>query len=208
MVSLPAGGMKSLGEYLGYAGHQSTKIHAAFAAVEDEKFGPRKPEPRVTIRDHDAAEKIGPLDLNIKELSENSGKHLIDVIPDYAGALDVPAITALMKHNQYASLPDPIKPRRSVDVLYSMGLNLHEKADKTWVIIKWYIFEDKQTFSKIKDALICGSACQPAWTTPGFWVSQQATSLFWGELADGFHKLLILQLGILSSCLFGWLTPS
>ena len=48
MVSLPAGGMKSLGEYLGQVGHLSTKIIDAFAAMDGQKFGPRLSEPRVT----------------------------------------------------------------------------------------------------------------------------------------------------------------
>ena len=49
----------------------------------------------------DATEKTEVLDLNIKELTAASGKHLLDVIPDLDGALDVDGIVALMKQQQY-----------------------------------------------------------------------------------------------------------
>ena len=89
MVSLPAAGVKSLGETLGHQGWNSAKVVEAFDTHVTRKFAHRDPEPREKVVEDTATNKIDVLDLDIKPLIATHGKHLIDKITDYAGPLDI-----------------------------------------------------------------------------------------------------------------------
>ena len=168
MASLPAGGMKSLGEFLGLDGHQPTKLHETFKAVEPRKLCPTLAKPRVLEMRADAPEVVDVPDLNIKYISVTTGKHILDLIPDFDGPVDLPAIRESMLQNQYNLLPVPFKPKHSIDALFNMQVNIHEKDNK-WRIVKWFMFEEKQTFdASFKQSLIYGTACQPCWTSPSY----------------------------------------
>ena len=83
MVSLPAGGIKSSGEFLGHAGHQSTKILELFDTSDTRKWGTRQSHPRFVETEADARDVVDVLDFNIREFSSANGKHLIDLIPEF-----------------------------------------------------------------------------------------------------------------------------
>ena len=168
MASLPAAGMTSLGQSEGIHGYDSTKIIEAFAEIENAKFAPRLAKPKRHDVKSDSPQKIHVLDLNIKELSNTMGKHLLDLIHDYDGPLDVPAICTLLKDNNYESLPAPFKEKQATHQLYQMQVNMHKQRNNKWRIVKWIIFEEKQIFDNIKDHFIYGKACQPTWTSPAF----------------------------------------
>ena len=58
MVSLPAAGMKSLGETLGHQGWNSAKVVEAFDTHGTRKFAHRDPEPREKVVEDTAYEII------------------------------------------------------------------------------------------------------------------------------------------------------
>ena len=116
----------------------------------------------------DSTEKIQVLDLNIKELAQATGKHLIDIVLDYEGEIDESAVCALIKDNSYSSLPEPFNEKQPTNLLYHMQVNMHKKQNDKWQIVKWFMFEEKQVFVNIQDKLIHGQAFQPTWTSPAF----------------------------------------
>eukprot|EP00973_Karenia_brevis_P095414 12427215-Karenia_brevis.AAC.1 len=146
------------------------KIRDAFERIETgAKFAPRQARPRRHHVSTDSPDKVSLLDLNIKETAFLSqGKHLIDIIREYDGPVDVDALCALLKDNKYTSLPEPFKEKQPTNQLYHMQVNLNKEDNGKWLIIKWFIFEEKQIFNSIQDKLIYGEAFQPTWTAPAY----------------------------------------
>ena len=108
--------MKSFGEYLGQAGAGSIKINESLTIVDQRKFGNQLPFPRVHEVARDAHERVDVLDLNIREVTATAATHVLDLIVDFEGPIDVPAVVRLMKENQYDNLPSPFGPKEALDV--------------------------------------------------------------------------------------------
>ena len=168
MASLPAAGMISLGKDQGREGYGSARILEAFTKVEGDKFSSRLANPKRHVVSADSVETTKILDLNIKELRHTTGKHLLDIVPNYEGEIDESAVCALMKDNNYSSLPPTFNEKQPINKLYHMQVNMSKQENGKWLVVKWFIFEEKQIFASIVDKLIHGLAFQPTWTSPAF----------------------------------------
>jgi len=82
MASVPAYGMRSLGEQLEVEGCTSAAVAKACEVVEHRKFGQRLKNPRVINDAETNPDKVSILDLNIKDLFQTKGMYLLDVITD------------------------------------------------------------------------------------------------------------------------------
>lgn len=161
---MPALGMRPLGEHMDVEGFDTSRVSAAFAVVQDKKFAPRQSVPRVIEVTAESPNKASLLDLNIKPATQTTATHLFDVVHDVTAELNLAEVRGLMKKNSYSSLPPPLRPSAEIHVPYTMQLNISPvSADGKRVIVKWYMFDEKQHVHKVRDALIQGICHEPQW---------------------------------------------
>ena len=128
------------------SGYGTQKLEDAIKHVTKIKFGRGVNTAKCVKTDAATLNATTYLDLNIKPLSLKSTTHLIDLVVDYEGDIDLNECESLMSQNTYNSLPDPIKPKAPVDQPYYMQLNIRTKENNKHDIIKWYTFQEKVSF--------------------------------------------------------------
>jgi hypothetical protein len=158
-----ASAMMSLGEFQGYEEYNSNKIHASLPIIENRKFGIQRSIPIVREVTDEAPDKVEVLDLNIRDLQSKHFTHLIDVVHDFNGPVDVLAMMELVKASRYKDLPPPFGPNSEFDAPYTMQLNINKQENNKWLIVKWFLFDEKQTAAKVLEKLIYGEPFEPAW---------------------------------------------
>ena len=107
--------MKSLGEWMCLDGENSSRVHDAFDKAQPLKLSAvMAREPRLIKVSPARPDKTRILDLSIHELgSRTSIGHLIDLIVDHEGPLEIAGITTKMSNNYYGQLPEIIRPNRN-----------------------------------------------------------------------------------------------
>ena len=99
--------MKSLGEWMCLDGENSSRVHDAFDKAQPLKLSAvMAREPRLIKVSPARPDKTRILDLSIHELgSRTSIGHLIDLIVDHEGPLEIAGITTKMSNNYHGQLP-------------------------------------------------------------------------------------------------------
>ena len=123
MANLEAGGMKSLGESYQIAGSSNARIVEAWTNTERSKIFASTNVQRVVNLDESKPDCTRPVDMNLCELQAANGKHLIDVMLEYQGQLDVNDIVAKVQRNKYNELPPPFCSKSEVEAGYVMNIN-------------------------------------------------------------------------------------
>ena len=110
------------------------------------------------------------LDFPIKPPPATARHHFqfVDYIGSYNDPVDVQVVMDLLKENKYNELPEPfgLKPNTSLHHAYTMNVNIQERDDSTYDIVKWIMFEQRQPTIKVKDILIFGELYVPEFVGP------------------------------------------
>ena len=51
---------------------------------------------------------------------------------------------------------------------YTFQVNIYKQPNNKWQILKWFMFDEKQPITKIKDKLVHGVPLEPAWCSPAY----------------------------------------
>ena len=124
MANLHAAGMKSLAEFLGRPDANSCRVHEAFDAVKDRKIFQSTKVEKVLINEYFPPDQSRIIDLNIRELGTKPVSHVIDVIQEWHGELNIEQVIAALKSNTYNALPEPFSEKSEVAFAYTMNVNI------------------------------------------------------------------------------------
>ena len=176
--------MKALGEHLQHEGANSNRIHEAFTHTEHMKII-NLDEPKIVKPLPDAPDITDIDDLNVKPADLTIATHLIDIIRDYEGNLDIADVTAKLKNNEYADLPRPLNQKLDFQIGYHLNVNMKTQANGTHNIVKWFVFTQKQNVAHMKDVLIHGAAYQPDWVGSAYTIQVRKVLLYLFERLPG-----------------------
>jgi hypothetical protein len=195
MANLHAGGLQSMGEYTGQVGADSARIHEAWNRTDTLKLSQLNVVQKVVHVAEDSSDKTHLMDLNIRNVQANTGKHLIDVILEWEGALDIKDIVTKLQENQYGYLPIPFNQKSIVEVGFTMSVNICKLNENKHRIIKWFIFDAAQNLTTVTEQLVYGSAMQPHWTGAAYVMGCRKTLLYLFERLVGTTVLYMKFIG-------------
>ena len=129
--------MKSLGEFYNVDGANNARIVEAWTNTENSKIFAGTTVQRVVNCSTDKPDCTRPIDLNIKDLESAKGKHLIDIILEYDGQIDVNEVVSRIQSNNYSELPIPFCENSSREYFHLQEaprpINLHMCAMVTFL---------------------------------------------------------------------------
>ena len=156
LASAPLGGLVALGVSMGIPGFEATFLQTAWGEVEGFKLMPIPPKvvPAAAEPDPFAAECF---DFPIEGVRATTVAHVFDILTDYAGPVDVEAVTKALKKKDYAALPPPFKPKDKYPGFpYTMDVVIDKQENGRYNIFKWIYFEDAPPSSRVVPYLVYG----------------------------------------------------
>ena len=83
-------------------------------------------------------------------------KHAFAVVLNYQGDIDMAAAREAMAVNDYAGLPEPLRPRTGWEALYTMQLALAPSGDGDGIdIVKYHLFSSPQPLVDVERRILC-----------------------------------------------------
>lgn len=159
--------MKSLGEFMGIAGRDASKLIYAYDATQTRVIHLATAKSSIFVKDvKDEDSTSSVLDLPLCEATQTRATHLFDIVRGFEGDLDLDKIKPLMKAKAFDQLPIPLRPKEAAildGVAYQMQVNIHKNAEGTFDILKWFKFEQIQVLHRVKSSLCHGEVYQPCW---------------------------------------------
>ena len=127
--------MRSLGQEMEVEGH-TEHIVRAFAIIGNKvlKYAQlTTPVRPLTVKEEPTSPCL--LDLPLRQ-GLTKGIHLLDIVKNFEGPLDMPLVTPLMKAHAYDQLPAPLCPKQALDVGYHMQVKISKNSDGKLDIVK------------------------------------------------------------------------
>ena len=153
MANMLALGMQSLAKHLEEEGAASDAVFAAYDATASMATTQLS-----SVFIDTQAKEIKVTDANLEPMAKDQRRHtwVIELIENFEGPVDVPALSKTMRSGNYQELPGILKSKTDWAVAYDLNLALVPKgtSPQSWIAVKAYNFAKSQTASVVLDKIV------------------------------------------------------